>query len=179
MLSFNLLLNIIKFYLSRCVWNIWLLITAMSFHIIFSRKWQCSLFKPINNFLPSVIKNFYLFILTQSANIGPQDFPRTSSSNVRGISAKDRIWPSRGRPDLTSRGGWFRATPGCSQYIPWRTFKTRLRNNVRSSSRCLKIYFSFFFGNLFDWPSLAKGNSTLKVYWKPSRASKIEHFLRI
>ena len=40
---------------------------------------------------------------TQPANIGPQDVPRTSSSNVPRTSPKGPIWPSRGLPNLTSR----------------------------------------------------------------------------
>ena len=50
---------------------------------------------------------FYSFTetaISQSANIGPQDVPRTSPSNVPRTSPKDLIWPSWGRPDLTSRG---------------------------------------------------------------------------
>ena len=41
---------------------------------------------------------------TQPANIGPQDVPRTSLSNLSRTFPKDPIWPSRQRPNLTSWG---------------------------------------------------------------------------
>ena len=41
---------------------------------------------------------------SQTSNIGPQDVPRTSSSNVPRTSPKDPISSLRGRPDLTSWG---------------------------------------------------------------------------
>ena len=40
---------------------------------------------------------------TQSANIGPQDVPRTSYSTIPRMSPKDPISPSRRRPELTSQ----------------------------------------------------------------------------
>ena len=35
-----------------------------------------------------------------------------------------------------------------------------------------------FFQNLFDWPNLSESISTLKVYWEPSKTSKMEHVLK-
>ena len=40
----------------------------------------------------------------QPANVCPQDVLRTSSSNIPRTSPKDSIWPSRGRPEMTSWG---------------------------------------------------------------------------
>ena len=42
-----------------------------------------------------------------------------------------------------------------------------------------QIFYLLFFQNLFDWTNLSKSNSTLKVYWEPSRNSKMDHFLQI
>ena len=41
---------------------------------------------------------------TQPANVGHQDVPRTSPSNVSRAFHKGPIWPSWGRPNLTSWG---------------------------------------------------------------------------
>ena len=41
--------------------------------------------------------------MSQPANIGPQENPRTSPSNVARTSPKDLIWSSWGRPEMTSR----------------------------------------------------------------------------
>ena len=43
--------------------------------------------------------------MSQPANIGPQENPRTSPSNVARTSPKDLIWSSWGRPNLTFKGG--------------------------------------------------------------------------
>ena len=44
----------------------------------------------------------FLIKLSQPANIGPEEGPRTFPSNVPRKSPKDPIWSSRGRPNLTS-----------------------------------------------------------------------------
>ena len=59
-------------------------------------KMTINITKPSLEILPSKV--------TQPANIGPQDVPRTSPSSVPKTSPIDPIWPSRGRPNLTSRG---------------------------------------------------------------------------
>ena len=70
-----------------------------------------------------------------------------------------------------SLGGWFRTSPGRSQDVRYRTFKARLRDDVGSCTGCPKI--SFYLST-----NLSKSHSTLKVYWEPSRTSKMEHFRR-
>ena len=50
------------------------------------------------------IETSLLWLISQPANIGPLDVPRTSPYNVPRTSPKGPIWPSRGRPDLTSGG---------------------------------------------------------------------------
>ena len=137
--------------------------------------------------------------LTKPANIGPQDVPSTSPSNVPRTSPKDPIWPSRGRPDLTPENVpiW---CPG--DVLKWRagdvpicrsgywTSGRLIRDIPRTFSGCpledfqstqtwmSQNFFLFFFQNLFDWPNLSNTISTLKVYWKPSETSKMEHFLQ-
>ena len=47
---------------------------------------------------------WYTKIQKPTANIGPQNVPRTSPLNVPRTSPEDPIWQSRGRPKLKSRG---------------------------------------------------------------------------
>ena len=60
-----------------------------------------------------------------------------------------------------------------------RTFSGRPLKDLQSAQTWMSPhFFKIFFQNLFDWPNLSKGISTLKVYWEPSEFSKIEYFLQ-
>ena len=88
-----------------------------------------------------------VLVPSQSANIGPQEISRTSSSHIPRRSPKDPTWLSRGRPDLTSRG-----RPNLTFWVcPNLTFKGRpwevdfgrpqdvLRTSPRGSSECSNL----------------------------------------
>ena len=76
---------------------------------------------------------------TQPANIGPQDVPRTSRSNVPRTSPKDPIWPSRGRLELTSWGRLEIMSWGCpnltSRGRPWEIVSECPQDVLRTSHR--------------------------------------------
>ena len=119
---------------------------------------------------------------SQPANIGPQNVPVTSASNVSRMSPKDPIWPSRRCPNLTSRVVLVWRSRGVARSlirdIP-RTFSGRPLENLQSTQTWMsQFFFEVFFQNLFDWPNLSKSISILKMYWKPSETSKMEHFLQ-
>ena len=106
---------------------------------------------------------------SQPTNILPQDVLTTFPSNVSRTSLKDPIWPSRGRPKLTSRGplnlkswehlkmtsrvrpnppslgGWFRTSPGCSQDVPGRYWKHVLGTVWDRVLNVPKFLFTFLF----------------------------------
>ena len=83
-------LNVFKFVLHFCFHMIWFLIYVIA--LLFSLYEQ------------NYHKKILIILITQPANFGPQDVPRTSTSNVPRTSPIDPIWPYWGRPDLTSRG---------------------------------------------------------------------------
>ena len=129
--------------------------------------------------------------ITQPTNIGPQDVPKTSPSNISRASPKDHIWPFRGRPNLifcgrseiTSRGGPNRTFKGCPWKVnsrpPQDVHRTPTRVPAEHSNLDVHFFlFKLFFWNLFDWPNLSKSILTLKVYLESSKISKIERFLQ-
>ena len=106
-----------------------------------------------------------IFVFTQPANIGPQDVPRTSSSNVPRASPKDSISPSQGSLELTSRGrpnltSWRRlqmtskerpnlTSKGC----PWEADSGCLQDVLRTSPRRpWKHVLGTMWGHLLDVP---------------------------
>ena len=130
-----------------------------------------------------LISNLYDY--THTANISLQDVPRTSPSNVPRTSPKDPIWLSRGRPNLTSwgrpemtsrgrlnltfKGRLWEVDSGRPQDVPWRTLRVLKLG-------CLNSFFNFSFRTYSMTKS--KSISTLKLYWEPSKTSKMEHFLQ-
>ena len=100
-------------------------------------------------------------LVTQPANIGHQDVPKTSPSNVPRTSPKDPIWPSWGHPDLTSPGrpniaSWGRPemmSRGCPNLtlkgLPWEVDSRRpqdvLRTSLRGSSEYSNLDVPVFF----------------------------------
>ena len=55
--------------------------------------------------------------------------------------------------------------------VPWKTFsgrplvelqKTSYRDDIASYDRCLWIFFSTFFPNLFDWSNLTRNNTIIR-----------------
>ena len=135
-------------------------------------------------------------VTTQPANIGCQDVPRTSHSDVLRTSTKDLIWPSQGcphltfwgrfemeswgRPNLTSKGRTWKADMGRPQNVLWTSSREPWKHVLGTMSMCwMSLNFPLlFFWNLFDWPNLSKNNSILMVYLESSRTSKMELFLR-
>ena len=121
---------------------------------------------------------------TQPANNGPWASP----SNVPRTSPKDPIWPSQGRPKLTTWGHLemtsrerpnltSRIRPGgtdsgCPQDVlrmsprrPWKHIWGKMWGHLWMSLK----FFLLFFRNLFDWPNLCTDNSIFKVYLEPSQ----------
>ena len=98
---------------------------------------------------------------SQPANIGPQDIPRTSFSNVPRTSPKDPIWPSRGPPDLMSRErpnltSWGRPEMMSSgrpnltfQARPWEVDSGRPQDALRTSLRGFSEYSNSHVAALF------------------------------
>ena len=123
--------------------------------------------------------------ITQLANIGPCDVPRSSPSNVPWTFPKDPIWPSRGRqiryvPEevrIWLRGEVLKWHPG--DVLIWRSRDVPGRL-IREALRTLseQFFFWLFFQNLYDWPNLSESISTLKVYWEPCGTCKMEYFLK-
>ena len=130
----------------------------------------------------------------QQANIGPQDVPRASPSNVTRMFLKiifDHawnilIWYPGDVLKLHPRdvpGTFIRDVPkklsGRSQDVPYPTLKTRTRDDMGSSVGCSLNFFLLCFRELFDWPNLSKSNVIFKVYLEPSRTSKLKLFSQI
>ena len=100
-------------------------------------------------------------MLSQPANIGPQDVPSASSSNVPRSSSKDPIWPSRGRPDLMSR-----RHPNLTS---WGRPEMMSRGHLNLT----------FKGRPWEVDSgRSQDVLNLKLYWEPSKTFKMEHFLQ-
>ena len=126
--------------------------------------------------------------LFQSANIGPQDVPRTSLSNIPRTSPKDSIWPSRNVPVWRS-GDVPNWCPGdVLKWRPWdfsgkliwdvpRTFSGCPLEDLQST-QTLMSKFCLTFLSEFIRLTKSKSISTLKIYWEPSQTSKMEHFLQ-
>ena len=116
----------------------------------------------------------------------PEDYP----SSVPRTFPKDPIWPSWGRPNLTSCGPpemTSRGRPNLMfKWRPWEinsgcpqdVLRTFPREPSEYSSLDVQNFFKLFFHNLFDWANLSKSISTLKVYWEGSETSKMELFLQ-
>ena len=117
-----------------------------------------------------------------------QGHPRTSP--------KDPIWPSRGRREMTSRGGPDLTSLGrlkmtcrgrsdmTSKRRPWENDSERLQAFLRAFPRrpwkhvlgTMWEHMLDFPKFLFYWPNLSKSNSLFKVYLEPSRTSKMDLF---
>ena len=87
---------------------------------------------------------------SQTSNIGPQDVPRTSSSNVPRTSPKDPISPLRGRPDLTSWGRPEMTSRGRLNLTfkgrPWEVDSGRPLEDLQSTQTWMsKIFLNFSF----------------------------------
>ena len=135
------------------------------------------------------IKVYYVSrILSQPANIGPQDVPRTSRSNDPRTSPKDPIWPSQGRLDLTSWGRPEMTSRGRLNLTfkgrPWevdsgrpRTFTGRPLEDLESTQTWMSNFFKTFLSELIRLTK-SESISTLKVHREPSKTSKMEHFLQ-
>ena len=128
---------------------------------------------------------WYIQNIYQPANIGPQDVPRTSPSDVPRTSPKDPIWPSRGRPDLTSWGHPEMTSTGRLNLMfkgrPWEVDSRRpqdvLRTFVQSTQTWISKFFLTFLSEIIRLTK-SKSISTLKMYWKPCKTSKMKHFLQ-
>ena len=99
-----------------------------------------SLIKIILTYNMNSKKNYQKrLILTQPANSGSQNVPRTSPSNVPRTSPKDPILPSRGRPDLTSWGRPEMTSRGRPNLTfkgrPWEVDSGRPQDVIRTSPR--------------------------------------------
>ena len=97
-------------------------------------------------FFRNISKSF----TTHPANIGPQDVPWVSPSNVPRTSPKDHIWPSWGRlgltfwrhPEMTSRGRPNLTFKG----RPWEVDSGRPLEDLQSTQTWMsKIFFNFSF----------------------------------
>ena len=134
----------------------------------------------------------FVQVATEPANIGPQDVPRMSPSNVHRTSPKDPIWSFRGCPDLPSWGSpnltskwrsrdvliWrSRDVPGRLIWDVPRTFSGRPLEDLESTQTWMSNFFLTFLSELIRLTK-SKSISTLKVYWEPSKTSKMEHFLQ-
>ena len=94
----------------------------------------------------------------------------------------------RERPDLTGDVPIWRPGEVSRRLIRVvsRTFSGRPLHDLENTSQrrcevicCMSLnFFLLFFRNLFDWPSLSKSNSILKVYLEPSRTSNTSNFVR-
>ena len=86
-------------------------------------------------------KRFYFERLSQLANIGPQDAPKTSP--------KDPIWPSRGRPTVTSWGRpnlTFKGHPWeVDLGLPRDVLRTSPRRPSEHSNLDVPIFVNFYF----------------------------------
>ena len=102
---------------------------------------------------------------SQPANIGPQDVPRTSHSNVPRTFPEDPIWPSRGCPQLTSWGRSNLTSRGrpnltsrgrlnlTSEGRPWEVVLGRPQDVLRTSpGRPWKHILGTMWGHLLDVP---------------------------
>ena len=135
--------------------------------------------------------NVFLQISRQSqpANIGPQDIPRTSSSNIPRTSPKDPIWPFWVRPNLTSWGHpnltFWEHPEMMSRGRLNLTFKGhrweddlgRPLEDLQSTQTWMSNFFLTFLSELIRLTK-SKSISTFKVYWEPSKSSKMEYFLQ-
>ena len=129
-------------------------------------------------------------ITTQQANIGPQDVPRTSHSNVPRTYPKDPIWPSRGRNDLMSQSDVLKWRPGDiliwrSRDVPGRlirdvprTFTGRPLEDLESTQTWMSNFFLTFLSDLIRLTE-SKSISTLKEYWEPSKLLRWSIFCKI
>ena len=115
------------------------------------------------------------YVITQPANIRPQDVPRTPPSNLPKKSPKDPIsrhgdvpiWRPGQRPNLMSWGRPEMTSKGCTNLTfrgrPWevnsgcpRMFSGRPLEDLQSTQTCMsRRFFKLFFQNLFDWPNLS------------------------
>ena len=124
--------------------------------------------------------------ITLLANIGPCDFPGTSTSNVPRAFSKDPIWMSQGRLDLKSRGSPNLTSWGSlkmtSRGHPDLTLKgCPLEVSSGSPQDVVRTIFFFFLTFLSELIRLTKSiwkHFTLKVYWKPCGTSNMKHFLK-
>ena len=167
-------LNVFKFVLHFCFHIIWFLIYVIT--LLFSLYEQ------------NYHKKILIIIITQPANFGLQDVTRTSTSNVPRTSPIDPIWSSWGRPDLTSRGrpnltSWGRPEMTSRGRLnltfkgrPWEVDSGRPLEDLQSTQTWMSNFFLTFLSELIRLTK-SKSISTLKVYWEPSKTSKIEHFL--
>ena len=74
------------------------------------------------------------------------------------------IWRSWDVPGRLNRD-----LPRCSQDVPYRTLRVL-------KLACLNFFLTFL--SELVWLTKSKSISTLKVYWEPSKTSKMEHFLQ-
>ena len=120
-------LSVFQRFSMSVTWNIlWILPCSVSLTFITLLKNQIRLYLPGTLELLTFIYKPLVFKIHTLANnptskYWSQNTPRTSSSNVSRISSKDSIWPSRGRPDLTSWGRPNLMPWGC----PEMTFRCR------------------------------------------------------
>ena len=63
-----------------------------------------------------------------------------------------------------------------SRRLSWEVDSRRPLEDLQSTQTWMSS--RLFIQNLFVWPNLSKGISTLKMYWEPSETSKVEHFLQ-
>ena len=123
--------------------------------------------------------------ITLLADIGPCDFPGTSTSNVPRAFSKDPIWLSQGRLDLKSRGspnltswGSLKMTSRGHPDLTLKGCPLEVSSGSPQDVARTNFFFWLFFQNLFDWPNLSESISTLKVYWKPCGTTNMKHFLK-
>ena len=145
--------------------------------------------------LGGVWSTFYIQV-TQPANIAPQDVPRASPPTSPGRPLKilfDRpgdvpIWRPGDTP-IWRPGDVLKWRPGGvliwrSRDVPVRlirdvprTFSGRPLEDLESTQTWMSNFFLTFLPELIRLTK-SKSISTLKVYWKPSKTSKMEHFLQ-
>ena len=131
-----------------------------------------------------------MFLVSQSANIGPQVVLRTSPSASPGPLLRI-LFDRSGDFPIWRPGDVMKWRPEdlliwLSRYIPessiWyvpRTLLGRPLGDLQSTQTWMSQCFLYnSFQNLFDWPNLSKSISTTKVYWEFSETCKMEHFLK-
>ena len=134
---------------------------------------------------------------TQPADIGPQDVPRTSTSNIPRTSPKDPldrpayipswhpgdvpIWRPgdvlKWRPRDVSIWSSRDVPRTLIREVP-RTFSERPLEDLQSTQTWITKFFLNFLSELFRLTKF-KSISTHNVYTESSTTSKIEHFLQI